>query len=229
MRFSPEYIEKKAEQWARRSTNELYVVDRTRTSYEALLPLHRGRTLSETIESRTRARMPVSILDAGCGEGQFLLGSLDRWKSKVRLTGVTSYPYPLDSSGVRAKIDSGEVEILVGNLDDFKRREAFDLIVSVYVVMYLFDPLSVLSNLYESLKDGGVGFIHPFTLKFGDENEESKLNDYLKQKYRFEFSSDRSMSFTKNSDTLDLPVEVSSIEQRYSASTSWQTVYKLRK
>ncbi len=230
-----EYNRKKQENWNRRSSREYFVVDRAfvdsddfYNSYEYLLGSHRGLSLSETIETKTRSATPVHIFDAGCGEGTFLLGAKQKWQEKVTASGISAFPYHLDSPTSASAVNSGEICILQGSIDEYTQRDLHDVLTCVYAIMYLFDPLQALQNLYASLRIGGVGFIYPFRVQFENLWEDQILQEYLTEKYDFEWSAARVMSFTREHEKLEIPSEIASIEKRHSASSSWQTVYRLR-
>jgi len=97
------------------------------------------------------------ILDLACGAGRH---SLVLAKKGYRVTAVDWSPYLLEKANEKAKADNVEVEFVHGDMRQFNRPEAYDLVLSMCTSFGYFDDkeddLRTLGNIHRSLKPGGT-------------------------------------------------------------------------
>ncbi len=97
------------------------------------------------------------VLDLCCGPGRWSVALAVRG---YRVTGVDRSPYLLDRARERSAESGQDVELVAGDMREFVRPEAFDLALSMFTSFGYFadkdDDVTVLRNLHESLRPGGV-------------------------------------------------------------------------
>lgn len=100
------------------------------------------------------------ILDAGCGRG-VISRYLARRYSRARVTAIDSDSHMQEINERIAK-RSGLLNCAfeVADLNEYQKRNTFDLIVSVDNLEHIEDDVSVLMKLYDSLVPGGSLVIH---------------------------------------------------------------------
>lgn len=203
-------------------------------SYNTELPLFEGRVASESIRREIKTKGKISLLDVGCGRGDFLVDCKDIWGKKIDAFGVTAFPYHLASGDlIKEKINKAGVQIVVGDAQSLsstlhrkKFLQEFDIITSVWTFDYLRDSLAALKGVYNSLKPGGLALINwesrdgasrPGNLYFGD-SDFHKLENYLRN-YGIHFvvkddKGIKGVGIRKSRDRLTLPVSyITSPEQ----------------
>jgi 2-polyprenyl-3-methyl-5-hydroxy-6-metoxy-1,4-benzoquinol methylase len=102
------------------------------------------------IEMFRRELTGASIMDAGCGTGQFLLACAKNVKPK-RLLGI-------DVFAENAKFESLNLEFQQADLVEFQVNETFDVVMSDNVVEHLapVDLTTHLQSIHSALKPGGI-------------------------------------------------------------------------
>jgi SAM-dependent methyltransferase len=90
----------------------------------------------------------MKVLDAGCGHGNYII---DEYRSRIhQAVGVD-----IDRQAVRKNVCLDKV--VIANLEDLPfEDEYFDVVLSLWVLEHLENPLPVLSQLYRILKKRGV-------------------------------------------------------------------------
>ena len=100
---------------------------------------------------------PQTILDLCCGPGRFAIPLAQRG---LRVTGVDRTAFFLDKAKERAAAAGVEIEWVQDDMRAFVRPGAFDLALSMFTSFGYFDDkdedLTVLRNVFESLRPGGV-------------------------------------------------------------------------
>ena len=99
-------------------------------------------------------------LDLCCGPGRC---SIALAQTGFRVTGVDRTKYLLDKASINAKAAKVKIEWVQSDMRDFARKDAFDLVLSMFTSFGYFDDknedILVLGNIYTSLKPGGVCMI----------------------------------------------------------------------
>lgn len=113
---------------------------------------------------RARARLgsPVSVLDAGCGDGYWLVRLAE--VPGIELTGVDYNPVRVE----RARTVAPGVPITCGEIADFRTDRPFDVVWLSQVLEHVEDDVGLLRTLRRLLRPGGV-------LIVGTPNEGSRL------------------------------------------------------
>ncbi len=94
----------------------------------------------------------LSLLDVGCGPGLFVKAAEER--------GWAAQGVDISSSAVEFGKKNLGVHLFCGSLEEMHFEEdRFDVILFQDVVEHLFDPLTVLGEVYRVLRRGGVVFI----------------------------------------------------------------------
>ncbi len=219
--------------WRIQSTKQSYIVNRglgsSQDDYENNLTAFRGDSLCTTIEKKITAaagRHPISIFDAGCGEGDFLLDAAQKWGRSVTLSGVSAYPYHEEKPDKREKIAANNITITIENLEKYQRQSVHDVIASVYALGYVFDPIGTLIRLYAALKPGGVAYIYPFSFRSQGKKDGEKLTTYLENRYGFDYQSPRSVAFEKTKEELRIPAVIADSEEETIIFDKVRAVYR---
>ena len=99
----------------------------------------------------------MMILDMCCGVGRH---SLELARRGYKVTGVDRTESYLDAARRKAKAENLEVELLLSDIREFSRPESFDVTINMFTSFGYFedpdDDRKSATNLYESLKPGGV-------------------------------------------------------------------------
>jgi SAM-dependent methyltransferase len=98
-----------------------------------------------------------SVLDLCCGPGRHSLALAKRGFS---VTGVDRTSFLLEKARERAKASKLDVELLQEDMRDYVNPDAYDLVLSMFTSFGYFDEkeddITVLHNIYQSLKTGGI-------------------------------------------------------------------------
>lgn len=224
--------------WEHHANNPAYIVDRglnpgdfENDSYELQLGYFHGKSVSGTITEKIKSvngERPIDILDAGCGVGNFLLDCSLQWGNNVSLSGVSAYPYHmLDDSHALALRRRG-IDISVENIEKYDKEERFDLITSMYMMGYVFDPVATLTRLYAALRPGGIAYLYPFSILTETSDDEKSFDQYLETKYQFSIAN-RHVAFEKRHQSLSVPVEITGTKTRFIFISGQQAVYRFVK
>ncbi len=104
-----------------------------------------------------------SVLDLCCGPGRHAISLAKRGFS---VTAVDRTSFFLEKGRQRAKSEKLDIEFVLQDMLSFKRPESFDLALNLWTSFGYFDrkedDLTVLDNIYQSLKAGGVCLIDLF-------------------------------------------------------------------
>lgn len=98
----------------------------------------------------------IDVLDLCCGAGRC---AIPLAKSGYTVTGVDCTAFMLDKARRQAAEEEVEIEWIEGDMRDFRRPDAFDLVINMFTSFGYFDDkrddLLVLRNVLDSLKPGG--------------------------------------------------------------------------
>lgn len=101
-----------------------------------------------------------AVLDLCCGPG---LLSLPLAESGLSVTGVDKSPFLLDKARERTAAGNIDIEWVQEDMRTFLRSESFDLVVNMFTSFGYFDDknddMTVLANIYSSLKPAGTCLI----------------------------------------------------------------------
>ena len=89
-----------------------------------------------------------SVLELGCGDGQFLTFLARKWPDVERLVGC-------DLAVDESMKCNRRLEFVRGTLPDINRGDGFDLVLAYDVVEHLSDPLAAFNGIRSLLKPGG--------------------------------------------------------------------------
>jgi len=104
--------------------------------------------LVSEIEGRT-------FLEIGCGSGRSIRYLVERGAKKVY--GLDLSPKQLAEAARhnRTGIESGQVQLIQGPMEERARIEPVDQVISVYALGWTPEPAKTLTNIYSYLKPGG--------------------------------------------------------------------------
>ena len=115
-------------------------------------PAHQPMYLAKIL-SHLRSDHPISVLDAGCGDGNFA-ASLAEY-------GFNMYGVDMSESGIRIASKRGCDMFAVASLYEdlrapFPNVESFDAIIAIEVVEHLYSPRIFARRSFEALRPGGI-------------------------------------------------------------------------
>ncbi|MCA0375414.1 MAG: class I SAM-dependent methyltransferase [Gemmatimonadetes bacterium] len=99
-----------------------------------------------------------SVLDVGCGEGQWR-AALRRHRPRVRYTGVDPSAWAVARYGARRGLLQGSID----TLDALPLADAYDLVVCCGMLNYLAEPVLVRGLGQVARRTGGVAYLELFT------------------------------------------------------------------
>ncbi|MDJ0575113.1 MAG: methyltransferase domain-containing protein [Xenococcaceae cyanobacterium MO_234.B1] len=101
-------------------------------------------------------RTSGTVLDLCCGPGRY---SVPLKKAGFEITGVDLQPFLLGKAREYASRQNATIELVEEDMRNFKRAQAFDMVLNMYSSFGYFsdfeEDLRVLENAYFSLKPGG--------------------------------------------------------------------------
>lgn len=129
--------------------------------------IHRKAALALSVAEYYLERPVRTVLDVGCGEGNWL-PALISLRPKIRYTGVDASTYAVDRFGKKRNIRLGSF----ATLEEIGLRKDYDLIVCSDTLFYL--PLTELEQGIASLahRAAGVAFLELYT------EEDSLVGDF---------------------------------------------------
>ena len=112
----------------------------------------------ERLRAELVSRLPAdALLDAGCGDGRYLVTLASMRARPRRLVGVDISERILDVARAAVEAVGVEAELLRGNLEELPAEDgAFDLVLCVQVVEHLLEPERGLRELARVLAPGGT-------------------------------------------------------------------------
>jgi SAM-dependent methyltransferase len=165
----------------------------TRKVFYALLDLFLLRTWHikkslRKLACNIKFKESVDVLDAGSGFGQytyFMTKSFPSWK----ILGVDLKKDEIDSCErffKSAGID--RVRFQEADLTSFRKKQAFDIILSVDVMEHIEDDVAVFNNFYASLKENGLLLINTPSDRGGsnvhDPGQKGFIGEHVRNGYR---------------------------------------------
>lgn len=131
-----------------------FATTRDLDEYRAILPWFQDKNVTELISEKIAQGIdPVRVLDIGCGKGIFLK-ELSSIYPQVEAYGISAHDFSDKdmSSSSKMHYEVGDAH----NLARIFRGIGFDLIVSVFAMNYMVDPLAVLKQAYHLLRERGI-------------------------------------------------------------------------
>ena len=118
---------------------------------------NKGRTTfakDDEIEKLLEKNKSITVLDLGCGTGNYLLGQQEHYAgADIKWIGIDLSADMLDI----AKSKNLTAEFINANAEDFKLEEnSVDLIVCNFAFHHFENKQKALANIYSTLKKGGV-------------------------------------------------------------------------
>lgn len=131
-----------------------FATTRDLDEYHAILPRFQDKRATDLISEKIAQGIdPVRVLDIGCGRGIFLR-QISSIYPQVEAYGISAYNFSETDmhSPVKIHYEVGDAH----NLARILRGIRFDLIVSVFAMNYMIDPLAVLKQAYHLLRERGI-------------------------------------------------------------------------
>ncbi len=99
----------------------------------------------------------MNVLDLGCGPGDVSLLTAELVGNTGRVLGVDTNPAVLQLAQARAQdVGFGQVSFLAGDINDLTLDQEYDAIVGRLVLQYLPERATILHQLTQHLRPGGV-------------------------------------------------------------------------
>lgn len=173
----------------------------------------------------------ADVLDVGCGNGAALI-QLVREYPNISAAGISSYPHHEDNSLYRHVLIDGEIKYQPPTVNvlndlgvDYRLGDAhhltdvfpdrrFDLVVSVFTAMHLFDPWRMAAQVNEILKEDGIALIGSFFF-YAESGVKGYLSWYLEQVYKgnleFDNTAGWSMLWFKKQSDWQIPLSLNRV------------------
>ncbi len=128
------------------------------TRVKSSASIRRKAALALSLAEYYLERPVKSVLDVGCGEGNWL-PFLQKLRPSIQYTGIDASPYAVERYGKKRNIRLGSF----ATLEDCSLKDRYDLIVCSDTLFYL--PLAELAQGLASLapRTGGVAFLELYT------------------------------------------------------------------
>lgn len=214
-----------------RSLNMSNGVPHELEGYLDTLPTFKGLSFEQLVEAEITAREnkarsqnvpfePITVVDIGYGNGQFLLDCQKEWGNKVRLVGLGTDVYSkmdqkksFGTTGVHIirathqDLIDRSIELINGNVIDIRKifgDNYADFIVSSLALQYVnYPPWELFKKIYRTLKPGGIALLEYYSqLCHHLKVAQKYLNDH---KYEFEIGTE-SVAFKKTESDIALPI-----------------------
>lgn len=118
-------------------------------SHATLFPWH------EAVLSRLPEKFEGSILEIGCGSGDFSILLAKRFP-EARITGTDFSGAAIASATSKLSADSGNVAFQTENAEKLSFEDnSFDLVISCETIEHVFNPQIMVSEMFRVLKPGG--------------------------------------------------------------------------
>ncbi|HHW44329.1 methyltransferase domain-containing protein [Desulfofundulus thermobenzoicus] len=126
-------------------------------SYDAWYQTAAGRFVDrvekEAVLAYLEPRPGMSVLDIGCGTGNY---SLELARRGLKVTGLDISPGMLAKAAARAQVEGLPVEFVLGDAGQLPFRDnSFDGVISVSALEFMPDPGAALREVYRVLKPCG--------------------------------------------------------------------------
>jgi SAM-dependent methyltransferase len=209
-----------------------YHVRRAMESYSTRLPQFEGKWFREVLSEQIKERSPenpFTVLDLGCGRGNFLLDCAIQWPGKINGIGVTSKFYPNSEISVLSGLNENSQKVIdikiadIANIDQLVKKSSVDLAVSVQTFRYLADPWMALKKVYSALAPDGICLIDMMPTNFEDQGGERSIDiargdafsDYLLSQYGIthypQYDDAPPITFRKLHDKLSVPLRYTGV------------------
>jgi 2-polyprenyl-3-methyl-5-hydroxy-6-metoxy-1,4-benzoquinol methylase len=113
--------------------------------------------LTEVLKLIQTIEGPIRILEIGCGSGSFL-SLLDEYLKEEGRNDCELHGLDIDA-GILGKNSSSNLTFHVGDAEDFKLDQKFDVIISFEVIEHVLNPTNMIQAIRAHLKDGGYAFL----------------------------------------------------------------------
>ena len=153
---------------------------------------HVKKTLKKTVETLRATSLPdnhaTSILDAGCGFGQYTW-RMQKMNKRCIIKGVdidSEHINDCESFFAKAGL-SDRISFQTMNLTNLDAADCYDIILSVDVMEHIQDDMKVFQNFHKALKKGGTLIISTPSDKGGSDvhskNDNSFIDEHVRNGY----------------------------------------------
>jgi len=138
-----------------------------KTRVKSSASIRRKAALAVSIAEYYLERPVRTVLDVGCGEGNWL-PALRLLRSKVDYIGIDASSYAVERFGKKRNIHLGSF----GSLEEQGLRDSYDLVICSDALFYLSLPELQMGLTSLAPRTGGVAFLELYT------NEDSVIGDF---------------------------------------------------
>ncbi len=186
--------------------------------YNDLTAKVNGKKLDQLIAERIEEKGTISVLDIGCGNGQFLLDGYNKWGAAFKGTGLTAFRYNSQTCNreccddIEMKHYLADIPIVLGDaqkVDTQFEHQSFDLVTAVWLSSYLADSWAMVTGINRLLVPDGIAFVtgfQPNVVNGLSANAESML-----KQQGFDFlegvSDESNLTLNKTVDDIQLPIK----------------------
>ena len=129
----------------------------------------------------------LTILDAGMGYGQYTYYLSGQLPASTILAVDVKHEQVEDCSQFFKRIGRNNVEVALADLTQYKKENAYDLILSVDVMEHILEDVAVFKNFQSSLKPGGMLLISTPSDQGGSDvhgdDESSFIEEHVRDGY----------------------------------------------
>lgn len=123
---------------------------------DSLVQEKRNRLYRNSLINLLDLKYGDKILDIGCGTGDFLIELDNKYKGKLRLTGIDVTPHFIEIAKGRTK-QRRNIKVLNMSLNQLKfKNNTFHYIFAMRVLHHIKKPVKIINRIRKVLKKGGI-------------------------------------------------------------------------
>lgn len=95
-------------------------------------------------------KIPVSLIDIGCGSGRLLLALRNKWGSQCRLAGI-DLAHPATN-----ELEESGIKLYIGSVEKLRPSRQFQVVIMYEILEHVYNPVIALRSAGRWLKKDGI-------------------------------------------------------------------------